>query len=66
LRVVDLLDRTVASGNLQTAALTAGGLHTFALTTRGLATGTYFIRLTTYTSSGALEQVQDARFVIVH
>ncbi len=66
LRVVDILDRTVTSGELQTASLTAGGLHTFAFSSQGLATGTYFIRLTIYTSTGALDQVQDSRFVIIH
>ncbi len=66
LRVVDLLDRTIASGDLQTKSLTPNGLHTFSLPTRGLATGMYFIRLTTYTATGSVDQVQNSRFVIVH
>jgi hypothetical protein len=65
LRVVDVLDRTILQ--LQERATTPAGLHKFLKDqSRDLATGMYFVRLTTYTPTGAIEQVQDSRLVILH
>jgi hypothetical protein len=45
---------------------TDAGLHTYTLKPTHFASGTYFIRLTTYTPSGAENTVDNIRFVIVH
>lgn len=42
------------------------GLHTSTLDPRLLSSGMYFVRLTTYTPSGAENTIDNARFVIVH
>jgi hypothetical protein len=67
LRVVDVLDRSVATDPfpLQSQQLVPNGLHRYSLSTTALAAGVYFIRLTTYTSTGDIDQVQDSRFMIV-
>ena len=67
LRVVDFLDRSVSTDPfpLQSQQLVPNGLHRFTLSTSTLAAGVYFIRLTTYTSTGDIDQVQDSRFMIV-
>lgn len=68
LRIVDLLDRTINNGVLQSQQLTPNGLHTFQVAPGelGLSAGAYFIRLTTYTSAGDIFEVQDCRFLVVH
>lgn len=43
----------------------SAGLHTFTIHGYALSTGCYFVRLTTYTASGAENIVDNARFVIV-
>lgn len=45
---------------------TDAGLHTYTVRPSKFASGTYFIRLTTYTPSGAENTTDNARFVIVH
>lgn len=42
------------------------GLHTYTIQPGRMASGTYYIRLTTYTASGAELSRDNARFVIVH
>jgi hypothetical protein len=42
------------------------GLHTYTIQPGRIASGTYYIRLTTYTASGAELTTDNARFVIVH
>ena len=64
LRIVDVLDRTVI--DLQPRQFVENGTHKFTISPRSLASGTYFIRLTTYTSTGSQKQVQDLRFIVVH
>jgi hypothetical protein len=66
IRVVDVLDRLVTPVETQPRTFTANGLHSFGLSTRGLASGMYFIRLTSYTSAGAVNQIDESRFLILH
>jgi hypothetical protein len=51
---------------LQPKGTTPAGLHTFEVSANRLATGSYFVRLTTYTASGSETLVDNLRFVIVH
>ena len=64
LRIVDMLDRTVKE--LQAPATLMNGIHSYDFNTGLVSNGTYFIRLTTYTSTGSLELVQDMRFIVLH
>jgi hypothetical protein len=50
---------------LQPKQLTLAGLHTFTIPAQRLSTGPYFIRLTTYTASGAENIVDNSRFAVV-
>ncbi len=50
---------------LQPKEQVSAGLHTFTIHANALSTGCYFVRLTTYTASGAENIVDNARFVIV-
>lgn len=51
---------------LQPKQTTAPGLHTFSIRSNSLSTGTYFVRLVTYTATDAQSAVDNSRFVIVH
>jgi hypothetical protein len=67
-KVYDSDDRLVFE--LQPKQLTPQGLHKFVIGAGALAkpmppSGTYFIRLTTFTDSGAEDVVDNSRFVIV-
>lgn len=62
-RVFDSDDRLVAE--LQPKQLTTHGLHQFPIRAFTLPTGSYFIRLTTFTESGAENIVDNSRFVIL-
>jgi hypothetical protein len=64
LRIVDINDKTVKE--LQPSAMLDNGIHSYPLQTNNLTTGTYFIRLTTYTTNGNQSLVQDQRFIILH
>jgi hypothetical protein len=64
LRIVDLNDKTVAV--LQPQQMLPNGIHPYDFHTNSVATGTYFIRLTTYSSTGSQNLVQDARFIVLH
>jgi len=50
---------------LQPKQLTVAGLHTFTIPGHRLSTGIYFIRLTTYTASGAEDIVDNSQFAVV-
>jgi hypothetical protein len=63
-RIVDLLDRTVKV--LQPKEALLNDLHKYQFQSFDLASAKYFIRLTTYTESGAIREVQDASFIILH
>lgn len=63
LYIVDVTDKVIRE--LQPRALTPNGVHKFELPVTGLATGAYFVRLKTYTSTGSLEQTQDSRFLVI-
>jgi len=63
LYIVDVTDKVIKE--LQPRALTPNGVHKFELPITGLATGAYFVRLKTYTSTGSLEQTQDSRFLVI-
>lgn len=63
LYIVDITDKVIRE--LQPRALTPNGVHKFELPITGLATGAYFVRLKTYTSTGSLEQTQDSRFLVI-
>lgn len=70
LRIVDVNDKTVIE--LQPRQFVENGIHSYVLNPRRLpngsklTSGAYFIRLTTYTSTGSKKQVQDSRFIVVH
>lgn len=64
LMVVDVNDKVVKV--LQTRQLTASGVHKFQMPTNTIATGSYFVRLRTFTQTGSEEKVQDSRFLVVH
>ena len=64
LRIVDLNDKTVKI--LQPQQMLTNGIHPYDFNTSLVTTGTYFIRLTTYTSTGAQNIVQDTRFIVLH
>ena len=49
---------------LQPKALVTAGLHTFTINASALSTGTYFVRLTTFTASGAENIIDNIRFVV--
>ncbi len=61
--VVDVNDKVVRE--LQPRKLTPNGVHKFELPITGLASGAYFVRLKTYSSTGSLDQVQDSRFLVI-
>lgn len=61
--VVDVNDKVVRE--LQTRKLMPNGVHKFEVPITGLATGAYFVRLKTYTSTGSLDQTQDSRFLVI-
>ncbi len=61
-RVFDMANRFML--DLQPKQLTPHGLHTFLIPANSLSTGVYFIRLTTFTESGAENVVDNSRFVI--
>ena len=62
-RVFDMANRLILE--LWPKQFTQNGLHSFPIPANSLATGTYFIRLTTYTAAGAEDIVDNSRFVIV-
>ena len=64
LRIVDLNDKTVKE--LQPQKTLANGIHEYPFETNSVATGTYFVRLTTYSSTGSQNLVQDERFIVLH
>lgn len=64
LSIVDINDKAVM--DLQPRQFVPNGIHRFPVESRRLTSGTYFIRLTTYTSTGSKKQVQDSRFIVVH
>jgi hypothetical protein len=64
LRIVDINDKTIKI--LQPQAMLANGIHSYQFPTNLVATGTYHIRLTTYSSTGAQSLVQDSRFIVLH
>ena len=64
LRIVDLTDKTVVV--LQPQQTLLNGIHSYDFPTNSVATGTYFIRLTTYSSTGSQNLVQDSRFIVLH
>lgn len=62
--IVDVNDKTVVE--LQPRQFVQNGIHRYTIKSRTLTSGTYFIRLTTYTSTGSKKEVQDSRFIVVH
>jgi hypothetical protein len=64
LHVVDINDKIVAE--LQTPETLANGVHEYDFHTNLVATGSYHIRLTTYTSTGSENVTQDSRFIVLH
>lgn len=65
-RVFDIANRELMV--LQPKQFTTHGLHTLVIDPgkNQLASGTYFIRLTTFTAAGAEDVVDNSRFVIIH
>ncbi len=64
LRIVDINDKTIVE--LQAQQTLPNGIHSYDFHTNSVPTGTYFVRLTTYSSTGSLDVVQDARFLVLH
>ncbi len=64
LRIVDLLDKTVAV--LQPQETLQNGIHSYDFNTNIVSTGSYFIRMTTFSSTGSQSLVQDMRFIVLH
>jgi hypothetical protein len=62
-RVFDLACRLIME--IQPKQSTASGLHTIEIPQFALSSGTYFLRLTTFTASGAANIVDNARFVVI-
>ena len=62
-RVFDLACREILE--LQPQQSTAAGLHTIEIPPFTLSSGTYFLRLTTFTATGAENIVDNARFVVI-
>lgn len=63
LRIVDINDKTVKEWPSATYTY---GVHSHDFPTGLVATGTYHIRLTTYTSTGSENLTQDSRFIVLH
>jgi len=62
-RVFDLACRLIME--IQPKQSTEAGLHTIEIPRFALSSGTYFLRLTTFTASGAANIVDNARFVVI-
>ena len=62
-RIFDVACREILE--LQAPTSTAAGLHTIEIPQYVLASGTYFVRLTTFTATGAENIVDNARFMVV-
>ena len=63
-KIVDVLGRTIKI--LQDPETLANGIHTYEFSTTLVATGTYYIRLGTFSSTGTENLVQDSRFIVIH
>jgi hypothetical protein len=64
LNVIDILGRVVVE--LQPQAAMPNGIHSYDFPTNFYASGSYHIRLTTYTSTGAEDLTQESRFIVLH
>ncbi|MDP4220057.1 MAG: hypothetical protein Q8916_13100 [Bacteroidota bacterium] len=64
LRIVDINDKIVKE--LQPRQMLPNGIHSYDFQTNLVATGTYHIRLVTYTSTGSENITQDSRFIVLH
>jgi hypothetical protein len=64
LLIVDINDKIITE--LQPPATLANGIHSYDFKTVAVATGTYHIRLITYTPTGAEDIIQDSRFIVLH
>ena len=64
LNVIDILGRVVAE--LQPQAAMPNGIHSYDFPTLLYSSGSYHIRLTTYTSTGAKDATQESRFIVLH
>jgi len=63
-RIVDVLGRTVKI--LQDPETLPNGIHSYDFPTSLVSTGTYYIRLGTFSSTGTENLVQDLRFIVIH
>jgi hypothetical protein len=64
LRIVDINDKTVKI--LQPLEMLSNGIHTYDFPTNPIATGSYHIRMVTYTSTGSENVTEDSRFIVLH
>jgi hypothetical protein len=62
--IVDINDKLIAE--LQPRKFVQNEVHKFEFKTSKVATGSYYLRLKTYTSTGSLDQTQSSRFVVLH
>ncbi|MEP7235951.1 MAG: hypothetical protein ABI778_11715, partial [Ignavibacteriota bacterium] len=63
-RIVDLIGRTVKVIQPQTTL--ANGIHSYDFESGKYSTGTYFIRMATFSSTGSQNDVQDLRFIVLN
>ncbi|MEI8134084.1 MAG: hypothetical protein WCH46_03265 [bacterium] len=63
-RIVDVNDRPMKV--LQEPVMVSEGIHTYEFPTNLVATGPYYVRLTTYSSTGSENLIQDSRFLVLH
>ena len=63
-RIIDVLGKTIKI--LQVPKTLPNGIHTYDFQTSLVSTGTYYIRLATFSSTGSESLVQDSRFIVIH
>lgn len=63
-KIVDVLGKTIKI--LQPPETLANGIHPYDFETNLISTGTYYIRLATFSSTGTEDLIQDLRFIVIH
>lgn len=62
--IVDINDKLIEV--VQPRKFVENKVHTFTFNSRKVATGSYYLRLKIYTSTGSLDKTQSSRFVVLH
>lgn len=63
-QIVDLNGNTIAM--LQPQQMLPNGIHSYDFPTASVSTGTYYIKLVTYSSTGSQNLIQNSRFIVLH